>query len=279
MDNIIPASDVSQDSSKDPSLRIVYKTLHLLPPLYNLPNWDLFRSSAEQGNPPNDCNRLLKLSEIKRLDQLSSLKHLTSFGRPLWYALYSAIVKNGFQEERDRGNWKETLLIDLASKKLTCNHEVNQLLENQTDITFKCFALALFGCRAVINLNPASMITSRLVADFMAICLYINYDRSKMFVTYKSEPILAEASANLCRKNHNLFRTAVDAMTDCFTEGHVDQGDQDELAARLIILKAIDKNQGLTRKHLQPISVRNFLTLLLGTKVVESILKEKVILN
>ena len=270
-------------SYDDSSARLVIKSNNLLPPLLELPTWDLFRYAREN-------NRIMK---IKKLDQLMTLENVASYGRPLWYAFYHQI-----KNEKDfQNSLGFKYLIEFARGKLSCNKEKKkidfatiELLNFKTDSKLKisetsyCFALALIGCRAVVNLNPVSVLTSRLVADFMAICLKVNTDRTQMFVTYGSEPILAEVSAQICFENNKaIFSKAVNAVKETVTQGQVDQGQVAELAARLIILNAIDtaanasKNKKHVPKeleglcHLVPITVREFLEHFVGPDVVTSI--------
>lgn len=64
-------------------------------------------------------------------------------------------------------------------------------------LTSLLFALAVIRCRAVIHLQPISVEAVELVGNFMAINLLVTKDRSKIYSTYGSEPILAEAAASL----------------------------------------------------------------------------------
>ena len=265
-------------SNADPSARVIQNDAYLLPPLFELPTWDLFRHAIEdRPSTPVSTPSTNTFAEIKTIDQLMTLKNVASFGRPLWYAYYRLIEEDEDKEFQKNLGFK--YLIKFAKKKLSCNLKIDFSSGVHDSETLNCFALALISCRAVVNLNPVSVFTSRLVADFMAICLNVNDTRSQMIVTYGSEPILAEASAQICFENNkHIFSKAVDQVKETVTQGEVDQGQVGELAARLIILNAIDSAAAASSRkkiegfsHLVPITVREFLRHFVGECVVTSI--------
>jgi hypothetical protein len=76
----------------------------------------------------------------------------------------------------------------------------------------------------------------------MADNYYINDDRSKVFIGYLSEPILAEASARILNLMGDEYRPKViDHISNAMCEGIINQGDNGELAAEIILLRAMDK--------------------------------------
>ena len=54
--------------------------------------------------------------------------------------------------------------------------------------------LPLACCRVPLNVSPTSHLAQTLVAEQMALCMYVSEDRSSMMVRYASEPVMAEAS-------------------------------------------------------------------------------------
>lgn len=248
-------------SEKDSTGRIVTGVFKLLRPIYALPNWDLFRHG-------------IKRIKETSVEQVATLENISSYGRPLWYVYYSELKKDKL--------YSADYLVQFAINKLCCYQNIAEILKKPSDDSFKCFALALIGVRAVINLNPVSVYTTNLVADFMAICLLVDESRKLMFATYASEPILAEASAQLCNKEYakeGLLRNAINALKDSITNGDVDQGKQGELTARIIILNAIDSavsklppNRKIDKlAYLAPITVEEFLNEFVGKHVVDEI--------
>lgn len=212
--------------SLDPSARVrIEDRVRLLPPIYSLPTWDI-------------CTSVEKQNEIKNMSQLVNMDHIASFGRPLWYM-------NWINSLKVLNRSDPTRLVSLAMSKIQCG-------VNYTDMKYKnsykrLFALAVIGCRAAIHLQPTSAEAVELVGDFMAINLFVTKDRSRMFTTYGSEPILAEAAASLWyryvdidKKNPTIFDEVIEHVSTHVTEGTINQGNQGEFAARIILLKAMD---------------------------------------
>jgi hypothetical protein len=112
-------------------------------------------------------------------------------------------------------------------------------------------ALALIGCRAQIN----------LVANYMRICLHIDESRSNVYTSYSSEPILAEASAFICKEN-GYYEQALIKTRNAVSNGVVSSGKIAELASRIILLMANDR---CPLNELQPFSMMFTRKVSLGT--------------
>lgn len=211
-------------SSTDPSTRVsVKRSFRLLPPIYSLPTWDL-------------CTSVEKQNAIQNMSQLVTMDHIASFGRPLWYISWKTLKKS-----------HPIRIVELARAKIRSGANYNNMLN--TEDYKRLFSLAVIGCRAVIHLQPSIIEAVKLVSDFMAINLFVNNDRSRVYVTYGSEPILAEAAAFSWTseieikgiKTTTIFADAIKYVANHVTEGTINMGNQGELAARIILLKAMDK--------------------------------------
>ena len=231
--------------SRDPSTRVNNKSIDLFPPIYSLPTWDL-------------CTSIAKQYQVKIMSQLVDMNHISSYGRPLWYVTWINIPLV-FRGEINR----IIKLIEFVKNKLQCGVKYSQSTnENSYD---RLFLLAVIGCRVAIHLTPTSREAVDLVADFMAINLFVTKDRSRIFTTYGSEPILAEAAARLWNEDgkcytdgekNNIFLDAIPKIGDFITERTINQGHQGELAARLILLRAMDASVNKCKKN--PINGLNF---------------------
>lgn len=186
---------------------------------------------------------------------------MASFGRPLWFM-------NLINTEET----KKSKIIELAIDKLMCGETVEGLMQGNNRQTQ--FLLAVLGCRAVINLHPTSKDAVDLVANFMAINLHVPEDRSRMFITYSSEPILAEAAAKIWNKKYNeksIFLHAIENLTSNICKGDINLGNLGEIVARIILLRAMDKAEKIPTSRIdnaiqysKVVNVGQFLKSLIG---------------
>lgn len=239
----------------DSTSRIRVKGEKSLSPIYSLPTWDI-------------CVSQQMLDETTRVSQLVDMDRIAAFGRPLW--TFSWINAKELKTE--------AYLIDLAKAKLTCCVNVQAVLNDQNRC--KLFSLAVISCRCIVHLQPTSIQAANLVADFMAINLHVSEDRTQMFTTYSSEPILAEAAACLWHQKFKkvetetettVFAQAIRNVTSCITNGIVDQGKTGELAGRLILQKAMDVAASKAKRndlinYTNVVTVEEFLKVFLGNR-------------
>jgi hypothetical protein len=103
-------------------------------------------------------------------------------------------------------------------------------------------ALAIVGPRVCLDIVPQSIHASQLTASHLAYVHYISTSGESLYVSYPSEPILAEASAHLM---HRIARTRyLSQLVHAVRSGHVEGGFRGELVGRLLALFAWDKAQG-----------------------------------
>jgi len=110
--------------------------------------------------------------EIDTFDEFKD--HFLFLGRPLW--------KMNWQYRHDQDF---TELVKFAAHKL-CPANIASPKDGY---------VALFLCR--YGLNPSGELAKRLVASHLATLVGVSVDRKQLLTKYKSEPILAEASAYL----------------------------------------------------------------------------------
>lgn len=167
---------------------------------------------------------------------------------------------------------KKSQIIELAIDKLMCGETVEGLMKGNNRQSQ--FLLAVIGCRAIINLHPTSKDAVDLVANFMAINLYVPEDRSRMFIAYSSEPVLAEAAAKIWTKQYNekpIFLHAIENLTCNISKGDINLGNLGEIVARIILLRAMDKAEKIPRREIdnaihysKVVNVGQFLKSLIG---------------
>jgi len=202
-DTLSTLSNFQPVSSLDPSSRVQRHAYKLFSPFYLIPTFDLFK---------------------KENSQLWTLKDLFSTGRPLWGAALSKGI-----EIPD--------LICLAQQKLIGGITKDQWIENKPNIAS---AIAILSSRISINVVLGSQIASELVAGYMAICFYISDDFQRLMIMYPSEPILAEASAQLMA-DLRVLEIILFNLKTALQYGYIEPGYRGELIARLILTIAWNK--------------------------------------
>lgn len=208
-------------------------------------------------------------------------EHVASISR--MYALYCQVEKEKTLQKKIE--FKK--IVYFAQKKHSFDLEIDSRRISWE--TTNCIGLALISCRAVVDLNPFSTINSRLVDEFGATCLSMDKTNKNnetplpMHVTYDSDPIAAEAAARMWYPKYT-FKKIIDAVKRTVALEYVEQGQMGELAARLIVLNAIDmaisdsngdKIEGFC--YLKQITVREFLVRFIDVDVIESIEKNRTV--
>lgn len=224
VDTISTISNFSPPYRHDPSAR-PYRVFELLPVFYEVLTYDTLV-------PDNiDTPRFGELAE------------LFSKGRPVWKAHFfskAEVVENNIHDS-----------IRFAMVKLS-----NSPHASLTDNYFGGLAVAsiMFGIWGILDHGYASM----LLSSYMGTALYFGDDRSRMFVHYVSEPILAEAASQLfyraaaqpdpssqekpvfkAFKNLEFpgpyLKMVLQNFDACIISGLVDAGDIGELVCRMIL--------------------------------------------
>ena len=127
-------------------------------------------TSDRAANPTSGIGTLVNpFFEIDSFDLFDD--HLFFLGRPLWKRKFESRLNQDYDE-----------LVTFAAHKLAGDHgEENDRF------------LALFLCR--FGLDPTFDLAERLIGSHMATLFDMTVDRKKLVSGYRSEPILAEASA------------------------------------------------------------------------------------
>ncbi|KAL1918051.1 uncharacterized protein VTP21DRAFT_3317 [Calcarisporiella thermophila] len=166
---------------------------------------------------------------------------LVKLGRPL----FGVLVKD------------ENYILDvvrLASAKL-----------DRTNGQTKEGALARLACLAAVKISPRAALAEEMVADHMATALGISPDRSKVYITYASEPVLAAAALSIY-PDERRWSKDVHWLAESLSQGIADSGECGEVAARIALLRAMQKvcqakNKSSVKIYFcEPVTVQEFLS-------------------
>ncbi|KAG9308729.1 hypothetical protein JVU11DRAFT_11514 [Chiua virens] len=162
----------------------------------------------------------LRETDIK---DISRLKHIASFGRPLWKSLETSLDN-------------VQLVMDTASSKLCGTPEFDAKDTHQM--------LAVLGQRFGLDValgHPDSVgHLEKGVASHMRICLSTTPDRIWRFTKYPSEPILSCAAAYALHDSPERLPACLENLLQALNGGMIDKGKRGEMASRLLWLLAKD---------------------------------------
>ncbi|CAF0970233.1 unnamed protein product [Brachionus calyciflorus] len=195
----------------DPSARIAYRSLKELEPIYLLPTWDLYADQVK----------------IEKISDSVKFENICMYGRPLWGSLLQTRKNSG--QKYDYIGFSE--LYDLAIFKLTCGKMTESL--NSNDI------LAVVGCRLGVIQPKSISRRQELVANNMAVCVYVKNSEYLFDIVYPSEPILAESAAFV--KGVIGYVKIVESLIESLESSSVSIDDKAGLIGKLILLIAKDK--------------------------------------
>ncbi|KAG8710691.1 hypothetical protein FRC08_016827 [Ceratobasidium sp. 394] len=196
------------------------------------------------------------------LEDVCKLGFMVRFGRPLFWTRY---------ESGDGGI--KTNIVSFARMKLAGKHN------DQLD---KDGRLAVLGVRIGLSFDrsraEARQMEDRLVEGHMRVAFSIPKHREYIYAEALSEPILAEAAAQLMHLG-KMWKEPLDVLSDSGSSGLIGKGERGELLARLLLTKAHDYALSQRLKTLpkftQPILLPDFLEALVGTKNKDEILNAK----
>lgn len=176
-----------------------------------------------------------------------------NLGLPLW----SFVEKNFRQHNLSDGNdVVMDNIVNFASEKLVGGHIKMQ--ESTVDKD-KADVIAALSSKVFFLIRPQSSLPETLVANRMAHLDFVELDRSKVFASYPSDPILSAGATKLLMSEHmKTFKT----LKSISFETAICIGDQGEFLAQLLFCSAIDFINGSMFKS---VSLRSFLTSLFGT--------------
>src|SRR5438128_2632914 len=176
----------------------------------------------------------------KSLNDILEASYISCFGCPLWSARIKeessvdSLIGLAKQKLCGGGGTVRELLFKPHKDPIDGIECDNSLLQT----------LAIAGSRLSFHILRSD-IASELVASFMRTCLYIAPDRYSVITGQPSEPFLAEAAAQLIYAENNEIQLLKHLITS-IRSGFINSGENGELAARYILLKAKDE---ALRKH------------------------------
>ncbi|KAI8585058.1 hypothetical protein BDZ88DRAFT_469967 [Geranomyces variabilis] len=205
-DTTSAVGDLAPEAALHPSARVRARQRELLPPIFTLPTMDLVKPeiSGQWGEH--------QVQDI--------LRALTSFGRPVWTAMFRA------QFTVDR-------IITFAIAKLWCS--ATSSVESMT----LPVALSLLSSRVVLSVAPSSQLAADLIASHMGTCVGMSPAQDMVYAMFPSDPLLSEAAAtSLSRAG---FRSAaLRRLISAVSTGAVNTGTRRELAAQLLLCAVKD---------------------------------------
>eukprot|EP01033_Poteriospumella_lacustris_P018116 gene18116-13000_t len=159
--------------------------------------------------------------------------------------VFAMKVHKEFQRERVDGDAVMPAMVDFAGKKLMHRRNWEQIQrpspENYDDA--EAAKLAILGCRLFLSTTSA-LRKQLLVRQHMATCMGISKDGKDVVISYQSEPLLAEAAAQLMLKDGALL-SLLETMCEMALRGvlvlPLGKGEVGELVVCLALLRAFDK--------------------------------------
>lgn len=217
LSNVADAANFAPPVVMDPSYRPGQGYFNaLLPPFCEVLSFDVFHI----GN--------LDVVNFK----LESLIERYKRGRPLWDAIFNE------QSEYRKG-------IEFACYKLLCAQQGT--LRSYDSPTMIAILSLRFG---IIGINDAS-ISSNLVSSHMATLIYLDADRTKMYVRYPAEPALMEAACYCLHSDPELIHEPeykpgriahlINFFSRNWVSGLIDVGDLGRVLARMILALTYDR--------------------------------------
>src|SRR5271154_4416127 len=187
--------------------------------------------------------------------EVAKAETLLKFGRAGWYSCYS----------RDSQSFSMQPLLRLAKSKLVggASDPITVLRDKKEGDKNGIRLLAVLACRLALTVGPFSAEARDLVSSHLAILLNTDPDRHFLKIYYPSEPILAEASAEITAAIGWL--PAVQALYQQLQNGIVNAGYRGELLSKVLCLIAMDRikkpfsNDPTYWTHTQPVKTRAFL--------------------
>ena len=151
--------------------------------------------------------------------------HAFFLGRPLW-----------------KMQWQHRVNQDMKALVYFARHKLQGM--EREGVEQSNGLLALFLCRFGLRVNDSNL-AERMVASHLATLIGISVDRKILFTKYKSEPILAEASA-LATKSDSVRTQVLSEVEGRLSEGLLDfpKGDCGEMVAASWLCYTLDAIRG-----------------------------------
>jgi hypothetical protein len=227
-DTLSTLTNFAPPARADSSARLDVPSEHgkrLFDPFYLIPNMDILATSLQDS----------KTRSTARAEP----SDLFRFGRPLWGGLLSAGLSAAD-------------LVDFAKQKVLGGdfrvQWLNKLDPKNADslsagVTerLRRASIAMLSIRAAVNIAPSSHLANELVGGHLGVCVHAFPKRESMLVCYPSEPVVAEASAQLLNAlDGSGWVVALENLLQAIQVGELDAGKLGELVVRIVLLLAFD---------------------------------------
>ncbi|GES84782.1 hypothetical protein RCL_jg24130.t1 [Rhizophagus clarus] len=179
------------------------------------------------------------LTELPDMDNFDFIK-LFSKGRPCWKAFKDAYYNDLTPNTDSSSNimdeiyaWNKVKTLVMA-KLQGGNIDFNVIDEENKNLT----SVAVLASLCSVNISPSVVhIASNLVASHLGTCLAISQDRTKVLVSYPSEPLITEAAYEI------LNDVILNRIASALGQGIVESDKHGVVVGELILI--------LTRQRLQ----------------------------
>ena len=258
-------------SQIDASARNTNKTIY--PPFGELVYCDQMCPAAYFDNVMQSYRNKTLFEFITKRDPVKEIFYM---GRPLWGAYHDAITKMDLkkvEEEKGEKAEEEAHIIRLAKAKLILANDWKSAKDKQ------CASFAVL-CASTSLLSLVSIVKQELwaemVARYMATLAYVDDKCDVMFLTYVSEPILAEAACYYMANKVILNELLTNLHQQLTTTAVQSLGHLGEFVAEVILLSAkndaaseLNKQYKLDHRRFEStfsmyVTVENFLVALVG---------------
>ncbi|KAG1694176.1 hypothetical protein DVH05_021832 [Phytophthora capsici] len=145
-------------------------------------------------------------------------------------------------------NWRDVMLgvttdgerkMTVVNKGLATRFQKSIEKRNYTEETM--FGVASILCRLGVRPLSTSALASRVVADFMAILVYVNYEMDGYLSTYASDPVFTLGAIKVWYELKNgLAKYILLQLEKLILKETLDTGGVGEMVARILLLLAMD---------------------------------------
>ncbi|KAF8601771.1 hypothetical protein BDV93DRAFT_524526 [Ceratobasidium sp. AG-I] len=169
-------------------------------------------------------DKYLLYEDQHTLAEVSEISFMVRFGRPLWWTRF----ENGDKDVQSQ-------MIEFARMKLA-GHISDESIPAEAQLAVLRVRIGLSLSRAR---EAARTAENRMVEGHMLLASAVPPHREYVYVGAPSEPIPAEAAAQLMHLNESMHGMPV-ILTRWCDNGLIPKGDRGELVARLLLTKAHD---------------------------------------
>jgi hypothetical protein len=190
-------------------------------PLYIFPSMDVY-------------SRLLNNTVAKHQD-IADPERLLRFGRAGWYSLYHSYLEKGGDPVE-----ASEMVVRLVKSKLLGTEPHSEPFQAPLPLSNKTLIrlLAVLAPRLALTIGPYSQEAAESIASHLGVLSKTDADRHFIRTVYPSEPVIMEASADLC-KTYGWARP-LHALQHYVKGGVVDAGFRGELLTKIMCLMAMD---------------------------------------